>query len=81
MLALQRASECARVIDLKHFAHDPPKCERFGDKIMPFYYFATILERDRTQNRLPLLLIALYQTGFHFAGNCLCASSSLQSAD
>ena len=29
---------------------------------------STILERDRTQYRLPLLLIALYQTGFHFAG-------------
>jgi hypothetical protein len=78
MLALQRASECARVIDLKHFAHDPPKRRRFGDKIMRH---STILERDRTQYRLPLLLIALYQTGFHFAGKCLCASSSLQSAD
>jgi hypothetical protein len=36
-------------------AHDPPKCERFGDQIMRF----SKRERDRTQNRLPLLLIAL----------------------
>jgi hypothetical protein len=37
-------------------AHDPPKCERFGDQIMrPLIK----LERDRTQNRIPLLLIAL----------------------
>jgi hypothetical protein len=37
-------------------AHDPPKCMRFGEKIMrPF----NSLERDRTQNRIPLLLIAL----------------------
>jgi hypothetical protein len=36
-------------------AHDPPKCKRFGDKIMrPL----DNLERDRTQNRAPLLLIA-----------------------
>src|ERR1700676_1112846 len=38
-------------------AHDPPKCERFGDEIMrPL----NISERDRTQNRCPLLLIALW---------------------
>jgi len=37
-------------------AHDPPKCRRFGDKIMRQFNF---LERDRTQNRCPLLLIAL----------------------
>jgi hypothetical protein len=36
--------------------HDPPKCKRFGDKIMRHI---NILERDRTQNRHPLLLIAL----------------------
>jgi hypothetical protein len=37
-------------------AHDPPKCQRFGEKIMrPF----DNSERDRTQNRIPLLLIAL----------------------
>jgi hypothetical protein len=36
-------------------AHDPPKCGRFGDRIMHFFN----LERDRTQNRHPLLLIAL----------------------
>jgi hypothetical protein len=37
-------------------AQDPPKCERFGEKIMrPFNEW----ERDRTQNRIPLLLIAL----------------------
>jgi len=35
--------------------HDPPKCERFGDKIMHPYDW----ERDGTQNRYPLLLIAL----------------------
>jgi hypothetical protein len=37
-------------------AHDPPKCMRFGDKIMRSF---NSLERDRTQNRMPLLLIAL----------------------
>jgi hypothetical protein len=37
-------------------AHDPPKCVRFGDKIMRLF---NNLERDRTQNRFPLLLIAL----------------------
>jgi hypothetical protein len=37
-------------------AHDPPKCGRFGEKIMRFF---NSLERDRTQNRIPLLLIAL----------------------
>src|SRR5258708_7034725 len=37
-------------------AHDPPKCERFGDKIHAPY---KNLERDRTQNRIPLLLVAL----------------------
>jgi hypothetical protein len=37
-------------------AHDPPKCERFGDKIMRL---SNILKRDRTQNRIPLLPIAL----------------------
>jgi 23S rRNA (pseudouridine1915-N3)-methyltransferase len=47
---LQRALECALVVDLAHFAHDPPKCERFGDKIMRH---SGILERDRTQNRIP----------------------------
>src|ERR1035437_2353212 len=37
-------------------AHDPPKRWRFGDKIhAPFEN----LERDRTQNRIPLLLVAL----------------------
>jgi hypothetical protein len=36
-------------------AHDPPKCKRFGEKIMRHL----IIERDRTQNRSPLLLIAL----------------------
>jgi hypothetical protein len=36
-------------------AHDPPKCRRFGVKIMRFMK----RERDRTQNRQPLLLIAL----------------------
>jgi hypothetical protein len=40
-------------------AHDPPKCERFGGKIMRFYE----LERDRTQNRSPLLLVALTLSG------------------
>src|SRR3984893_6789963 len=42
------------VIDLTHFAHDPPKCGRFGDRIMR----PPKIGRDRTQNRLPLLLIA-----------------------
>jgi hypothetical protein len=37
-------------------AHDPPKRERVGDKIMRSF---NSLERDRTQNRMPLLLIAL----------------------
>jgi hypothetical protein len=37
-------------------AHDLPKCERFGEKIMRGF---NKLERDRTQNRIPLLLIAL----------------------
>ena len=36
-------------------AHDPPKCERFGEEIMRFF---KKLARDRTQNRYPLLLIA-----------------------
>jgi hypothetical protein len=36
-------------------AHDPPKCWRFGEKIMRRL---NKLARDRTQNRLPLLLIA-----------------------
>jgi hypothetical protein len=40
-------------------AHDPPKCERFGDQIMRDYY---ILERDRMQNRHLLLLIALWMS-------------------
>jgi hypothetical protein len=35
---------------------DPPKYKRFGDQIMRHI---NILERDRAQNRLPLLLIAL----------------------
>jgi hypothetical protein len=39
------------------------------------------LERDRMQNRLPLLLIALPQTGLLLPENALkCASSWLQSA-
>jgi hypothetical protein len=37
-------------------AHDPPKCERFGEKIMRIL---NILERDRTQNRKSVLLIVL----------------------
>jgi hypothetical protein len=41
-------------------AHDPPKCERFGHKIMRFF---DILERDWTQNRIPLLRIALLSPG------------------
>src|SRR5512141_2505947 len=37
-------------------AHDPPKCWWFDDKIMrPF----NSLERDRTESRHPLFLIAL----------------------
>jgi len=36
-------------------AHDPLKCRRFSNQIMRFFK----LERDRTQNRVPLLLIAL----------------------
>jgi hypothetical protein len=36
--------------------HDPPKSKRFGDQIMRHI---NILERDRAQNRQPLLLIAL----------------------
>ena len=36
-------------------AHDPLKCGRFGDQIMR----SQNLERDRAQNRFPLLLIAL----------------------
>jgi hypothetical protein len=40
-------------------AHDPPKCKRFGEKIMRHL----IIERDRTQNRSPLLLIALAFAG------------------
>jgi hypothetical protein len=32
-------------------------CERFGDQIMRYFIF---LARERTQNRGPLLLIALY---------------------
>jgi hypothetical protein len=45
----------ARMIRNSH-AHDPPKCERLGDKIMCSF---NNLEHDRTQNRIPLLLIAL----------------------
>jgi hypothetical protein len=37
-------------------AHDPSKCVRFDDKIMRLF---KKWERDRTQNRRPLLLIAL----------------------
>jgi hypothetical protein len=37
-------------------AHDPPKLNDFGEKIMRQI---NGLERDRTQNRMPLLLIAL----------------------
>ena len=37
-------------------ARDPPKCERFGDKITR----QSKLERARTQNRYPLLLVALH---------------------
>jgi len=37
-------------------AHDPPKCTWFGEKIMRSI---NSLERDRTQNRIPLLLVAL----------------------
>src|SRR4051812_519480 len=36
-------------------AHDPLNCERLGAKIMRSF---NRLERDRTQNRIPLLLIA-----------------------
>ena len=36
-------------------AHDPPKCERFGEEIMRLF---NVLARDHTQNRHPLLLIA-----------------------
>jgi sugar lactone lactonase YvrE len=42
-------------------AHDPLKCERFGEKIMRIF---NKLERDRTQNRITLLLIALQQVLF-----------------
>jgi hypothetical protein len=42
-----------------NWAHDPPKCKRFGEKIMRHL----IIERDRTQNRSPLLLIALALAG------------------
>jgi hypothetical protein len=38
-------------------AHGPPKCKRFGDQIMRHI---NILERDRAENRHPLLLIALW---------------------
>jgi hypothetical protein len=37
-------------------AHDPPKCERFGEKIIDSF---NKLERDTAQIRIPLLLIAL----------------------
>ncbi|EAQ33909.1 hypothetical protein NB311A_14642 [Nitrobacter sp. Nb-311A] len=39
-------------------AHDPPKCRRFGDRIMRHI---SILERDRTKMRYPLFLIALWR--------------------
>jgi len=38
-------------------AHDPPKCKLFSNNIMRHI---NILERDRAQNRHPLLLIALW---------------------
>ena len=50
MADLRKVQDCAA-------AHDPPKCKRFGEKIMRSF---NSLERDRTQNRLPLLLIALW---------------------
>src|SRR3979411_2284688 len=40
-------------------AHDPPKCERFGEKIMRSF---NSLERDRTEDRIPLFLNALYRS-------------------
>src|SRR5215472_56545 len=40
-------------------AHDPPKCRRFGVRSCALMN----LERDRTQNRYPLLLIALIDRG------------------
>jgi hypothetical protein len=49
MADIRKVQDCAA-------AHDPPKCKRFGEKIMRFL---KNLERDRTQNRVPLLLIAL----------------------
>ena len=51
-------------------AHDPPKCGRFGAKIMRSFMNC---ERDRTQNRLPLLLIALVLEGRAACAPFFCA--------
>jgi hypothetical protein len=54
MADLRKVQGCAA-------AHDPPKCRRFGEKIMRSSYS---VERDRTQNRMPLFLIALWPPQF-----------------
>jgi hypothetical protein len=51
-------------------AHDPPKCRRFGVKIMCSFLNR---ERDRTQNRQPLLLIALLAQGTRGCAPFFCA--------
>ena len=52
-----RLAETPMKMQRSRLAHDPPKCRRFGDQIM-----RSLIEweRDRTQNRDPLLLIALW---------------------
>src|SRR5712664_1644698 len=54
--AAVRVISTSKYPEKRVLAHDPPKCERFGEKIMRSF---NSLERDRTQNRTPLLLIAL----------------------
>jgi hypothetical protein len=58
--------------DCFRLAHDPPKRERFGEKIMRSF---NSLERDRSQNRIPLLLIALELDAPYFAGRHLIANN------
>jgi hypothetical protein len=58
--------------DCFRIAHGPPKAERVGEKIMRSF---NSLARDRTQNRIALLLIALWLDAPPFAGCHLIATN------
>jgi hypothetical protein len=61
-----------RIRDCFRIAHDPPKSARVGEKIMRSF---NGLARDRRQNRVPLLPIALWLDAPLFAGGHLIATN------